>query len=642
MTRAFVDSRPQFVRGTLPEGDGVAVLAGKDAAEHVDEWLAEPESSGLLLRLYADLTGGLVVPPTTRDLVEFIGPTLRRAFLIGEVVALIREAPRSHGVPSKPAPVPVVKPKSVAPKRISEKTFLDLVVVDEEGRPLASHRYKVQLPDARSFEGMLGSGARLFFSEIDPGTGRFTLLSGTDNAVSPDEIAAPEEPADESGCFTLRLVDEFNQPLSGVPVAFALEGADGAATTDDIGEATVPASGAESASAAVTELDTLDEVLRERWSSVDAGVPVVESEQVTVVEYRGTVEDVLLGPDQPHTLAIRQYVVLARLMGGFFDTSKAFLLPEGREGVRGLVELHAEDPSCKVLVVGHTDAAGSAEYNNQLSCERAESLKAYLTENVGAWLTWYGSGIPDAKRWGATEDVEMIEAMPDAASRSPVESPVRWYKRTRGLTPQNEKADRETRRRLIEEYMKLDGTTLPLGTEVVTHGCGESFPAEATADGVSSAANRRVEVFLFEAKTGVVPAPPGKVSKRGSKEYPEWVRRSRRTEVFDTEHKSPFRISFEVSSDLPWQANDRFVISDESGAVAFDQPVGAGIHLGSRRLFQFRNYEDGKRYRGEIRFGERRFVVFEDAEPSSFEADPDALAAISPESLSGEPQTAVA
>lgn len=44
--------------------------------------------------------------------------------------------------------------------------------------------------------------------------------------------------------------------------------------------------------------------------------------------------------------------------------------------------------------------------------------------------------------------------------------------------------------------------------------------------------SRRVEAFYFDSDLGVEPPPPGKTSKRGSAEYPEWVRRAKRTEDY--------------------------------------------------------------------------------------------------------------
>ena len=85
----------------------------------------------------------------------------------------------------------------------------------------------------------------------------------------------------------------------------------------------------------------------------------------------------------------------------------------------------------------------------------------------------------------------------------------------------------DTRRALVQKYMAADGTTLPDGTTIVVHGCGESHPSVATADSVALAENRRVELFFFRGPVtppAVDPCPAG-----GCAEYPEWVRRTVRT-----------------------------------------------------------------------------------------------------------------
>jgi hypothetical protein len=121
----------------------------------------------------------------------------------------------------------------------------------------------------------------------------------------------------------------------------------------------------------------------------------------------------------------------------------------------------------------------------------------------------------------------MIGALPDAGSRDDSESPTAWYRRTRGMTP-GEKPDKPMRQALIGEYMAVEGTSLPDGISVVTHGCGENFPADPTPDGVADPDNRRVEVFFFDGVLGVQP-PPGDNSAPGSPEYPEWVKRAKQT-----------------------------------------------------------------------------------------------------------------
>src|SRR5439155_4735702 len=77
-----------------------------------------------------------------------------------------------------------------------------------------------------------------------------------------------------------------------------------------------------------------------------------------------------------------------------------------------------------------------------------------------------------------------------------------------------------TRRSLIADYMGLDGTTLPAGTHVESHGCGENHPFEGHDRGNErdDLENRRVEIFLFE--DGIAPAvPTGCPPPRGCSEY---------------------------------------------------------------------------------------------------------------------------
>jgi len=84
---------------------------------------------------------------------------------------------------------------------------------------------------------------------------------------------------------------------------------------------------------------------------------------------------------------------------------------------------------------------------------------------------------------------------------------------------------------LIHDYMNREDTTVPDGTPIQVHGCGEFFPLSAsgekvdqsTPDGKHIQQDRRVEVFLFPSEVGVLPPVPGeKASSRGEKEYPEW------------------------------------------------------------------------------------------------------------------------
>lgn len=62
----------------------------------------------------------------------------------------------------------------------------------------------------------------------------------------------------------------------------------------------------------------------------------------------------------------------------FFDTDKAVLKPEGKAQLDNLLG-KLKSVNWDVLVaVGHTDAQGSASWNQGLSVRRAEAVKAYL------------------------------------------------------------------------------------------------------------------------------------------------------------------------------------------------------------------------------------------------------------------------
>jgi outer membrane protein OmpA-like peptidoglycan-associated protein len=68
-----------------------------------------------------------------------------------------------------------------------------------------------------------------------------------------------------------------------------------------------------------------------------------------------------------------------------FKRGEASLLPEGEKQLNALaVALNDKRLSGQSFVVaGHTDAEGSADYNDRLSCERALSARRYLKAKFG-------------------------------------------------------------------------------------------------------------------------------------------------------------------------------------------------------------------------------------------------------------------
>jgi hypothetical protein len=164
------------------KADERALIAKPSSAE-IDRWCADVTSSPEMLRFYEELTGDRLRPPTTIDIEHRVKPALYRAFHRGELVTLDRApAPsiekRDDGVHGKKAafeaPAPPEAPRKAA-RPVSEKTFLDVRLVNGKGKPIAGCKFKLQLPSGVSETGTLGSDARIAKAQLDPGVALLTF-----------------------------------------------------------------------------------------------------------------------------------------------------------------------------------------------------------------------------------------------------------------------------------------------------------------------------------------------------------------------------------------------------------------------------------------------------------------------------------
>lgn len=84
--------------------------------------------------------------------------------------------------------------------------------------------------------------------------------------------------------------------------------------------------------------------------------------------------------------------------GVYFDTNKSDVKGTSAATLDKLAGIFKEYPKSVVLVEGHTDSAGSEEYNWKLSQQRAESVTSYLVSkgiSAGRFTTkWYGETQP--------------------------------------------------------------------------------------------------------------------------------------------------------------------------------------------------------------------------------------------------------
>lgn len=303
------------------------------------------------------------------------------------------------------------------------------------------------------------------------------------------------------------------------------------------------------------------------------------------IQFEGTT--VVVQIDQRTVIQLPPRVFRGRLTGMLFETDKVFLLPSAMNGIRGLARYYDQHPGLAVLVVGHTDTVGDPGYNERLSEERADSVAAFLTEDVDAWLAHY-AGTPHSQAWGTREDQHMLSALPPEGpphytgpTHGFVDPPTREaivrFQRSAGLVDDGI-AGPNTRRALVEQYMALDETTLPEDATITTHGCGEHHPAIATADHVDEEDNRRVEVFLFEREVD----PPPRSPCAACPEYPQWLARLVET------------VDFGV--DLGWL--DVFVLDSDGAAVSgaavrIEGAVSDQAHTGGSGMVRFEDVPIG-------------------------------------------------
>lgn len=365
--------------------------------------------------------------------------------------------------------------------------------------------------------------------------------------------------------FKLALVDEMGEPLPDVPVDFSAGDQLVSAVTPGSGPLVFDDLGFPEPTIQLTDDAGLKSELKQRWAKIRPG-RVLKDDPDAGIEARFVstcLDPVGLGDAPIKTLAIVPRVTLVRLVGLLFDSNKSFLLPSALSDIDALKQVAEEHPDGELLVVGHTDTSADPATNDPLSVERAESVIAFLQQDVDAWLGRYDTQVTAKRRWGAVEDQQMLASLPGMLERPPEEDQVTFFRRTRAVDEEGPVGP-ATRTALIEEYMSRPEPILPEDMPLTAHGCGENFPLDERGTDVDPDPNnperdptdRRVELFFFDRAFGIQPAPPGKNSKKSGKEYPEWRRRATLTRLVD------LRLSDRVLR-MRMQANDEDLANEE-------------------------------------------------------------------------------
>lgn len=129
---------------------------------------------------------------------------------------------------------------------------------------------------------------------------------------------------------------------------------------------------------------------KEVWVQVEKGNGAI---WLTVVEKAGMAQEIVANADAfGNDIKSTGH---AAIYGIYFDTGKSEVKSESQAALQEVAKLLSNDPSLKLLVVGHTDSVGQLEANMKLSQARAEAVVQALTKSHGVAATRmkaYGAG----------------------------------------------------------------------------------------------------------------------------------------------------------------------------------------------------------------------------------------------------------
>lgn len=144
-----------------------------------EDRLRDPFARKFLAEMYQALRGGGIPGELSNpNVARQVRRVIEDAFVRGDLVSVRRRAEGggntngSGGPGSNSSGSSAKKNNSVPPPLdpSSEKTWVDVQLVDEDGEPVGGARYKLKITDGSTREGTLDSSGRIRVSNIDPGT----------------------------------------------------------------------------------------------------------------------------------------------------------------------------------------------------------------------------------------------------------------------------------------------------------------------------------------------------------------------------------------------------------------------------------------------------------------------------------------
>ena len=180
------------------------------AAAWLDALFYDPHRRAELFEALEALTGARARTSFGRegnDLARDLGPVLHRAIASGELVVVTQEGKEAWRRMKMEQPVSDALPPPVMPAAAPAKTWIEFLVEDMAGQPLAGRKYRATLTDGTTKKGETDSKGLVRFDPLDPGLCEF-VLEGLDGDAW--------ETAEGSEWIEFLVTDAENKPLAGV------------------------------------------------------------------------------------------------------------------------------------------------------------------------------------------------------------------------------------------------------------------------------------------------------------------------------------------------------------------------------------------------------------------------------------------
>lgn len=270
--------------------------------------------------------------------------------------------------------------------------------------------------------------------------------------------------------------------------------------------------------------------------AIPAGDHRIEAETTGIVSMAGSVAATISpGQTTTVTLSLSRVVRTADVFVISFRFDNSFIEPCMRHVMREVAQHATDNPTQKLLIVGHTDKSGSSAYNQSLSERRARSAYAYLVfgrsrqEALDEWFALRQRRTPGTlpsnnDSWDVIEYQHMLQDLGfypgpiNGTHDSLTGEAVEAFRCSAGLAP-GTTVDDPTWEVLIEAYLVRDALSIPEaqlfpnagdgcdGGRVKWIGCGEEHPLPLPQPPKASGHRpyRRVELIFVNAP--VIPCP---------------------------------------------------------------------------------------------------------------------------------------